>query len=66
MARLKTTTRVEIYAIDDVETKSIDRPMIDVLNHWNDRACIVLVIDGVGYTVVASDLAKAIRNGTNV
>ena len=49
--------------LDDYSEPS--KPSIKVHNHWNNSNLIELEVDGVRYTVSASDLIAAINNATN-
>jgi hypothetical protein len=54
------------------ESNGIEAPLvgagvryINVKSHWNMDRLVVLQVDGIEYTIVASDLHAAINNATN-
>ena len=63
---INVTSEVRVYEKNGKETEYLNTPKIIVENHWNRDSFVVLVIDGVEYTVVAGDLDAAIRNATYV
>lgn len=62
---IKVESKVPIYEINGVETKELNTKYIPVSSHWNYRDRIVLEIAGISYTIIASDLHKAIDNAVN-
>jgi hypothetical protein len=54
-----------VYEKDGKELSAGSDESIEVRSHWNYRDRAVLVIDDKTYTIVASDLKKAIENATN-
>lgn len=63
---MKTVSEIDIYEIEGSETKPIERPKLQVSNHWNWSQFVVLWIDGKKYTVPAKDLSKAIDSAIRV
>ena len=57
-------TTLDVYEVDGQET-NLSRPTIQVQSHWNRSGMIVLVIDGKGITVLATQLTAAIANALN-
>jgi len=66
MGRMKVETRVECYEVDGTETPVMGDVSIAVLSHWNRDNMVVLKLGSKSYTVVGSQLERAIRNATNV
>ena len=57
-------TTLDVYEVDGQET-NLSRSTIQVQSHWNRSGMIVLVIDGKGITVLATQLTAAIANALN-
>lgn len=67
MTFFKSHTDIPVYEQDGVEVRVLDKPMVQVHSHWNIKSFVVIETpDGKKYTVVADQLERAIRNGTNV
>lgn len=62
---MKVISRIRVYEKDGKELSAGSDESIEVRSHWNYRDRAVLVIDDKTYTIVASDLKKAIENATN-
>lgn len=62
---MKTVNEIKVYEVDGTETKGLHPPELHVSNHWNLSRMVVLWIGGKKYTVLASELKRAIDNATN-
>ena len=59
---MKVITKIKVYEIngsDDVDKE------LEIDSHWNMKDRVTLIINGIGYTVLAEDLIKAIKNAQN-
>ncbi len=62
---IKVTQAIEIYEEDEMAMPIGVNKSISIESHRNSQRRVVLVVDGKRYTVIASDLEKAIENATN-
>ena len=62
---MKSSNVIDVYEKDGEETEGLTKPTIEVVNHWNRKEFVVLNVGGKKYTVLASDLERAINNATN-
>jgi len=68
MAKVETINTIHVYEVDGAELNSFksDKPSVIIKNHWNRSEFVVIEMNGAKYTVLASDLHKAICNAQNV
>lgn len=62
---MKTVNEIDIYELDGKAQEMLSKPKLHVSNHWNLSRMVTLRIDGKDYTVLASELKRAIDNATN-
>jgi len=60
---MNTKTKIEVHELDGCDE---DDAVLIIKNHWHFRRYVVIGANGSYFTVVASDLIKAIENATNV
>lgn len=66
MNRIEVVSKIGVYEVNGVEPgHNTPRPQLTVAAHriYNDR--VILCVDSQSFTVIASDLRKAIENATN-
>jgi len=62
---IKVSNELKLLEIDGKAESGLDCPKMVVRSHWNRDSLIVLLVNGVSYTVSASDILAAIKNATN-
>jgi hypothetical protein len=62
---MKVENEIQIYEVNGYEIKTPPVPYLKIASHGIRDAFVVIEIDGQRYTVIASQLEKAIRNATN-
>ena len=66
MSKLKVESVVKTYEYKGPEVTALQAVrQLSVQSHWNRKDFVVIKIGDDEYTVVASDLQKAITNATN-
>ena len=66
-SRFKSVNSIQIYETNGTENKGLESkmPKMQISEHWNRKAFVVVEIDGVKHTVVADELKRAIDNAQN-
>lgn len=59
------TNELDVYEIDGSDTRKVGGPKMQVKNHWNRKAFVMLEFEGKSLTVLADDLKRAIDNSQN-
>lgn len=64
---MKVINEIQIYELNGVELQGLakEKDHIKVESHWNRSSFVVINYSGTKFTVLASELRKAIDNATN-
>lgn len=62
---MKVINEIQHYEINGDDKAVSEKPFIIIENHWNRHDFVVLVVDGIRFTVSATDLRKAVDNAAN-
>ena len=66
-SRIESINIVEVYEENGTELKALKskKPSITVREHWNRKDFVIINMGNLSYTVLATDLEKAIQNCQN-
>lgn len=62
---MKVENEIKVYEIDGEETGLGKSILMKISSHWNRSSYVIIKINNKEYTVLASELSKAIENATN-
>lgn len=63
---MKVVNTLQVYEVNGDEVRDIDHPVVKIKSHWNytDRV-VIETPNGEKFTVLSSNLVKAVRNAEN-
>ena len=62
---MKVINKIKVYEVNGEDVKTTENIEIEVLSYWNRDMLVLVKVGSDTYTVIASELEKAISNATN-